>query len=143
MRGIYIVEDNLARQLDVVEEITEQSNYAQDYQEYTVQYPLNEPQTQELTVPKGLSKLEKVVMAILGLVLFSLLLMNVHTNLKLSTSSRKVQDLSSQIQTIESEIENLDQHVHELSRYDRIHDIAEKYGLKLHEENIRNISPGE
>ena len=143
MRGIYIVEDNLARQLDVVEEITEQSNYAQDYQDYTVQYPLNEPQTQELTVPKGLSKLEKVVMALLGLVLFSLLLMNVHTNLKLSTSSRKVQDLSSQIQTIESEIENLDQHIHELSRYDRIHEIAEKYGLELHEENIRNISPGE
>lgn len=143
MRGIYLVEDNLARQLEVVEEIREQSNYAQDYQEHTVQYPLNEPQTQELTVPKGLSKIEKIVMMVLGFVLFGLLLMNVHTNLKLSTSSRKVQDLSSEIQTIESEIENLDQHIHELSRYDRIHEIAEKYGLELHEENIRNISPGE
>lgn len=137
------MEDNLARKLEVVEELTEQSNYAQDYQDYTVQYPLNEPKTQELTVPKGLSKIEKLVMAILGIILFGLLLMNVHTNLKLSTSSRKVQDLSSQIQTAENEIENLDQHIHELLRYDRIHEIAEKYGLELHEENIRNISPGE
>ena len=37
--------------------------------------------------------------------------------------------------------ENLEQHVQELSRYDRIHEIAEEYGLELHEKNIRNLSP--
>lgn len=134
-----VVESNLARKLEV-EELSEQSSYEQNY---TIPTPLSEPRTQEITVPKGISSLEKKVIAVLGLILFSILLLNVHSDLKLSTSSRKVQDLNREIQTTEVEIENLDQHVHELSRYDRIHGIAEKYGLELHEENIRNLSPVE
>lgn len=129
--------NNLARELEL-EEIVEQSNYAQDY---VVQIPIRDPYTEELPVSKGISGLERIVMGLFSVILFGLLLLNVHSDLKLSTSSRKVQDLNSQIETTEIEIQNLEQHVHELSRYDRVHKIAEQYGLELHEENIRNLSP--
>lgn len=129
--------DNLARKLEA-EEILEQSNYAQDY---IAQPPIREPYTEKLAVSKGVSSLEMIIMSLFVVILFGLLLLNVHSDLKLSTSSREVQDLNSQIETTEIEIENLEQHVHELSRYDRVHKIAEQYELELHEENIRNLSP--
>lgn len=131
------MKSNLAHKLET-EEFLEQPRHEQDYIE---QAPLGEPEIKELSVPKGISNLEIRLMSVIGLILFSLLLLNVYSNLGLSMTSRKAQDLNNQIQTTEVEIENLEQHVHELSRYDRIHGIAEEYGLELHEENIRNLSP--
>lgn len=122
------------------EELLEHSNYAQDYIE---QAPLTTPELQQLPVPTGISRLEIGLIAIIGLIVFSLLLLNVSSDYGLSTTSREVQDLNNQLQTTKIEIENLEQHVHELSRYDRVYEIANKYGLELHEENIRNLSPGE
>lgn len=130
------MKSNLAHNLDV-EELHGHSAYAQDY---TEQAPLVEPIVQELSVPTGISRLEIILLSAIGLILFVLLLLNVYSDLGLSTASRKVQDVSSQVQTMQFEIENLEQHVHELSRYDRVNEIAEKYGLELHEENIRNLS---
>lgn len=131
------MKSNLAQKIEA-EEFLEQPRHEPDYIE---QIPLVEPQIKELPVPKGISKLEIKLMLVIGLVLFGLLLLNVYSDLGLSMTSRKTQDLNNQIQTTEVEVENLEQHVHELSRYDRINDIAEKYGLKLHDKNIRNLSP--
>lgn len=128
---------NLAEEIET-KTIKEQSNPVLDHNQTA---PLKEISTDELTVPKGLTKLEIRVMSLIALVLFGLLLLNVQTDLKLATSSRNVQDLNSKIETTETEIDNLDQHVNELSRYDRIHEIANKYDLKLYEENILNLSP--
>lgn len=133
------MKSNLAHKLDA-EELLKESNYAQDYIE---QAPLAAPELQEIPVPTGISSLEIVLSAVIGLIIFGLLLLNVSSDYGLSTTSRKVQDLNNQIQTTKIEIENLEQHVHELSRYDRVYEIANKYGLELHEENIRNLSPGE
>lgn len=139
MRGIYKVKSNLAHKLEAAE-LLEHSNNAPDYIE---QAPLVTPGLQELPVPTGISRLEIVLIAVVALIIFSLLLLNVSSDYGLSTTSREVQDLNNQIQTTKIEIENLEQHVHELSRYERIYEIANKYGLELHEENIRNLSPGE
>lgn len=128
---------NLAEEIEK-EEIIEQSNHALDHSEHT---PLRESHLEELSVPKGLGRLEIRLMTLIGFVLFGLLLLNVHTDLQLAMSSRNVQDLNNQIEVISVENENLSQHIQELSRYDRIHEIAQKHGLKLHEENIRNLSP--
>ncbi len=136
-RGIRIVESNLAKKLET-EEFLEQSYYAE---KQSLETPLSEPKIEPLAVSKGLTSLEIKFGLLFTVVLFAVLLLNVHSDLKLSTSSRHVQDLNSQIQTTEVEIENLEQHVQELSRYDRVHKIAEDYGLELHEKNIRNLSP--
>ena len=76
-------------------------------------------------------------------IVFALVLFNVYSDLQLTTVSRDVQDVNEQIQQTEVEIENLKQHTQELTRYDRINEIAKKYGLELHEENIRNLVPKE
>lgn len=133
------MKSNLAQKIEA-EEILIESNYAQEQIEPA---PVITPGLQELPVPTGISSLEIVLITIIGLIIFGLLLLNVSSNYSLSTTSREVQDLNNQIQTTTIEIENLEQHVHELSRYDRIYEIANKYGLELHEENIRNLSPGE
>lgn len=133
------MKNNLAQEIEA-EELLIESNYAQEQIEPA---PVITPGLQELPVPTGISSLEIVLITIIGLIIFGLLLLNVSSNYSLSTTSREVQDLNNQIQTTTIEIENLEQHVHELSRYDRIYEIANKYGLELHEENIRNLSPGE
>lgn len=139
MRGINKVKSNLAHKLEA-EELLEHSNYAQKQIE---QAPLATPELQELSIPTGISRLEIFLSSVIGLIVFGLLLLNVSSDYNLSTTSREVQDLNNQIQATKVEIENLEQHVHELSRYDRVYEIANKYGLELHEENIRNLSPGE
>lgn len=133
---MHVMESNLARELET-EKLLEESQYAQEHVE---QVPVHEPELEELAVPTGISRFEKTLILGISIILFGLLLLNVSSNLDLTTTSREVEDLGSQIQTTENEVENLEQHIHELSRYDRVHEIAEKYGLELHEENIHNLS---
>lgn len=128
---------NLAEEIET-RTIKEQSSPVLDQNQTA---PLKEVSADELTVSKGLTKLEIKAMSLIALVLFGLLLLNVQTDLKLATSSRNVQDLNNKIETTETEIDNLNQHVNELSRYNRIYEIANEYDLKLYEENILNLSP--
>lgn len=133
------MEDNLARELEVdVDVVQNAQTLNQPYVEAT---PSIELIPQPESISKGLTRLEKTLISVIGAVVFCLLLFNVYSDLQLSTASRGVQDVNAQIQQTEIEVENLKQHVQELTRYDRINEIAEKYGLELHEENIRNLSP--
>jgi cell division protein FtsL len=139
------MEDNLARELELDIELEENSvTYEQPLEqpiEDTV--PLVEPIPQARPATKGLTKLEIGLMSLVSVIMFALVLFNVYSDLQLTNVSRDVQDVNTQIQQTEVEIENLKQHAHELSRYDRVNEIAEKYGLELHEENIRNLVPVE
>ncbi|HLR88915.1 MAG TPA: cell division protein FtsL [Atopostipes sp.] len=139
------MEDNLARELELDIELEENSvTYEQPLEqpiEDTV--PLVEPIPQARPATKGLTKLEIGLMSLVSVIVFALVLFNVYSDLQLTNVSRDVQDVNTQIQQTEVEIENLKQHAHELSRYDRVNEIAEKYGLELHEENIRNLVPVE
>lgn len=139
------MEDNLARELEVEEDaIAVEQSYAQPLEQpYQEAAPTIEPIPTTKPISKGLSKFEVTLISVIGLVVFALILLNVHTNLQLSTASRGLQDTNNQIAQTEVEIENLKQQSHELSRYDRINAIAEKYGLELHEDNIVNIAPQE
>lgn len=137
------MEDNLARELEI-EDTLAQNTYAQPIgqpQERTAPKVVPIPQAKPL--PKGLSKFEKGLVAVFGIILFTFILLNVHTNLALSNASRDLQDVNQNIAQTNIEIENLTQQVHELSRYDRIQAIAQKYGLELHNDNIVNIAPTE
>ena len=139
------MEDNLTRELELDIELEENSvTYEQPLEqpiEDTV--PLVEPIPQARPATKGLTKLEIGLMSLVSVIVFALVLFNVYSDLQLTNVSRDVQDVNTQIQQTEVEIENLKQHAHELSRYDRVNEIAEKYGLELHEENIRNLVPVE
>lgn len=141
------MEDNLARELEVdVEEqaVAWEQEYIQPIEKpYEETAPSIEPIPQAEPISKGLTKFEVFLISTIGLVLFGLILLNIHSDLEMSAASRNVQDVNQQIAQTEIEIENLQQQSHELSRYDRINEIAEKYGLELHEENIVNVAPQE
>lgn len=139
------MEDNLARELEVEEQsIAVEQPYVQPVERpYEETTPSVEPIPKAEPISKGLSKFEVVLISLISFVVFGLILLNVHSNLQLTSASRELQDVDSQITQTENEIENLEQQSHELSRYDRINEIAEKYGLELHNENIVNIAPRE
>ena len=143
------MEDNLARELELDIELSGdsvayeqqiQQPYGEPAQEVA---PSIQPIPQAAPLTKGLTKLEIGLIAFMGAIVFALLLFNVYSDLQLTNVSRDVQDVNAQIQQTEVEIENLQQHAYELSRYDRINEIAEKYGLELHEDNIVNLVPVE
>lgn len=137
------MEDNLARELEL--DIEEQAVAV----EQPILRPSQEPRPNVQPIPqttpvsKGLSKFEIFLISAIGLIVFSLIIFNIHSSLELSNASRQVQDVNSAIVQAEIEIENLKQQSHELSQYDRINEIAQKHGLELHEENIINIAPQE
>ncbi|RFP39455.1 cell division protein FtsL, partial [Klebsiella oxytoca] len=85
------------------------------------------------------TRLEKLVMGVLGAGVFGLLIANISMNIHLSSTNRELQDMNNQIAETEVVNENLQQNVQELSRYDRVYEIARQNGLELNEENIRNV----
>jgi len=143
------MEDNLARELELDIELEADSVTYEQQIEQPLEQPIGEtipsvePIPQARPTTKGLTRLEVLLISLITSIVFALVLFNVYSDLQLTTVSRNVQDVNTQIQQTEVEIENLKQHAHELSRYDRINEIAEKYGLELHEENIKNLVPVE
>lgn len=141
------MEDNLARELEIdfdQQSVAIEQPYNQPLgRPYQETVPNVEPIPQAKPVSKGLTKFEMSLMSVIGIVFFAMILMNVHSDLQLSSASRELQDVNGQIAQTQIEIENLKQQSHELSRYDRVTEIAAKYGLELHDENIVNIAPQE
>lgn len=81
-----------------------------------------------------------------SLILFSAFLFVIGALVFLVTSRNGMTQVSNELQNIEGEISelsvtksNLTQEVQELSRYDRVMDVAESRGLQMNEENIRNV----
>lgn len=143
--GHLIMEDNLARELELDEQAVDWNQaYAQPVQQpYEQTAPTIEPIPQAAPLTKGLTKFELFLITSFAIIIFGMILLNVQSSLELSTASRNVQDVNAQITQANIEIENLQQQSHELTRYDRIQAIANKYGLELHEDNIINIVPQE
>lgn len=141
------MEDNLARELDIEldgNSVAYEQQIQQPYEQPAEEVaPSIQPIPQVKPLTKGLTKLEIGLIAFIGAIVFALVLFNVNSDLELSNVSRNVQDVNAQIEQTEVEIENLQQHAYELSRYDRINEIAQKYGLELHEDNIANLVPVE
>lgn len=139
------MEDNLARELELDEQtIAWEEAYAQPVEKpYEEVAPSIETIPQAVPASKGLTNLERFLIASFGMIIFALALFNISSSLELSTASRSVQDVNAEITQANIEIENLKQQSHELARYDRIQEIAEKYGLELHADNIINIAPQE
>lgn len=138
------MEDNLARKIELEEDVMWEEAYTQPItQPYEEVTPSIQSIPQAEPVAKGLTKFELFLIGTFAMIIFTLTLFNISSSLELSTASRGVQDVNAEIAQTKIEIENLTQQTHELSRYDRIQEIAEKYGLDLHKDNIINIAPQE
>ena len=133
------MEDNLAHELE-----------DNELQSTSINYPIEHPNEvekkvnqipQDIPISKGLTGFEKAISLVICTIVFTLVLLNISADFQLTKVNKDIQDVTTQIEQTEVEIENLKQHSHELSRYDRIYEIAEKHGLELHEENIKNIKP--
>ena len=107
-----------------------------------VQQPESQPGTLHTrkTVKRGITRLEVWVVSFFGIILFGLLVANISMAMILSTTNRSAQDLQQQSADIQVVNANMEQNIQELSQYDRVFQIAEENGLKMNEEQIRNVS---
>lgn len=114
--------------------------------EYFSQHQLKKQQNQYESMPaakqkKKITSIEVLVISvfvalIVGAIVTMLTIGNINASL-----NREIQNVNRQSQETEIVNENLQQNVQELSRYDRVYEIARKNGLELNEENIRNVAP--
>lgn len=126
-----VMNDNLARQLNAQPQAIPQRQPSPETK------PIHKPSPKR----QGLTRLEVGIVTFFGMVLFVLLVINIAVAMQVSTINREVQDISRESAATQIVNENLEQNVQELSRYDRVYQIAEEYGLKMNEENIRNVLP--
>lgn len=85
-------------------------------------------------------KLEKFAISITLFSALVVLLLSLATQVTLSNQNRALQDLQNDSVAIGLENQNLEQEVQELSRYDRIIEIAKELGLEMNEANVRNVT---
>lgn len=90
---------------------------------------------------KPFSQMEIVLIAGIALALFSMLMFNIYASMSASTMNRRVQDVEQKIAETKTSIDNLTQHKYELTQRERLQEVADKYGLKLKDENIIHLKP--
>ena len=83
---------------------------------------------------------EIVTLAVIGFAALILVFTSLITQVTISNQNRQLQDLQNNNVTVSIENNNLNQEVQELSRYNRIMEIAESMGLKMNETNVRNVT---
>lgn len=120
-----------------------ESTYNQTLPNYSPQ-PSQEPKSPEIVRPSKktstFTKKEIMTMTVIGITAIILLFSSLITQVTLSNQNRSYQDLQQTNVMITTENNNLSQEVQELSRYNRVMEIAEKLGLKMNETNIRNVN---
>ncbi len=85
-------------------------------------------------------KVEKFAITIILLSALVVLMLSLASQVTLSNQNRALQDLQNDSVAIGLENQNLEQEVQELSRYDRIIEIAKELGLEMNEANVRNVT---
>lgn len=123
------LESNLARDFEV--EIPFQPQTAPTPKKGKVHTPL----TKRIGITKG----EKLLISSVLIVLFALIAVSISLEITIASTNRTLQDTTTSIAESTTVNENLEQEVQELSRYDRVYEIANKFGLDMNEENVRNV----
>ena len=72
-------------------------------------------------------------------VLAALAVITIVASMIVANKNRQLQDIESQTTLIQRENNTLLQATQELSQYDRVNRIANEQGLKMNEENVRNV----
>lgn len=96
---------------------------------------------QEVTsIPEEKQKANLMQVIILsGVVLAFLATMTIVASMIVANKNRQLQDIESQTTLIQRENNTLLQSTQELSQYDRVNRIANEQGLKMNEDNVRNV----
>ena len=79
------------------------------------------------------------LLAVSGFVIAALAVMTIVASMIVANKNRQLQDIESQTTLIQRENNTLLQATQELSQYDRVNRIANEQGLKMNEENVRNV----
>lgn len=122
-------------------------NLARNLTAQAIPRPIQQPESQpsglhtKKIVKRGITRFEVWAISFFGILLFGLLVANITMAMQLSTTNRMTQDLEQQSTDIVIVNENLEQKIQELSRYDRVYEIAKDNGLEMNEEQIRNVFP--
>lgn len=85
------------------------------------------------------SLMQKMLMTVAFLFMISGLLGVTIMRANVNAASQQLQEVQQNAEDLGVQKENLTQEVHELSNYSRVVEIAEKQGLNMNEENIRNV----
>lgn len=106
-----------------------------------IEPPIKEqPSYQNQSRRAAWSASDKLLVAFFTLSFSILSIFYISSGIEVSQLDRSVQEINQAIQQTEVENNNYEQNVQELSQYDRIYEIAEKNGLKLNEQNVRNVA---
>lgn len=110
----------------------------------------NPNKTRELALPKRQEKVqaedvpwtgsEKFLAGILVVMFFAFSILSVSHANQMNNLNREVQDVNAAAQETQLKNENLEQNVQELSKYERVNEVAQDHDLKRVEENVRNIT---
>ncbi|MFC6259765.1 cell division protein FtsL [Levilactobacillus fujinensis] len=98
--------------------------------------PQRNPQSQKLPV----SKFEKCLMTVCGLILATLMVFVVSSKIAMSNSQHELQSVNSRVTTIQNGNTNAQQEINELQSRTRLDRIAKKQGLTLQNDRIRNVN---
>ena len=79
------------------------------------------------------------VLILSGVVLAFLATMTIVASMIVANKNRQLQDIESQTTLIQRENNTLLQSTQELYQYDRVNRIANEQGLKMNEDNVRNV----
>ena len=104
------------------------------------QTPLVRKGKEVTSIPEEKQKANLMQVLILsGVVLAFLATMTIVASMIVANKNRQLQDIESQTTLIQRENNTLLQSTQELSQYDRVNRIANEQGLKMNEDNVRNV----
>lgn len=104
------------------------------------QKPLVRGDREVTSIPQEKQKADLLrLLAISGFVLAALAVITIVASMIVANKNRQLQDIESQTTLIQRENNTLLQATQELSQYDRVNRIANEQGLKMNEENVRNV----
>ncbi|PWG00633.1 cell division protein FtsL [Levilactobacillus bambusae] len=97
---------------------------------------------QSLTKPEKLpvSKFEKCLMVVCGLVLTVLMISIVSAKIAMSGAQRNLQGMAQEVTTLQGKNSNARQQISELQSKSRLDTVAKQEGLSLSNEKIRNVN---
>lgn len=123
-----VMNNNLARELEI------------DVPLRSPEVPKESPVHMPAPRKAGITGIEKFILVSISIVAFALMTFYISQEITISTMNRAIQDKTTAISNEKNVNENLSQEIQELSRYDRVYEVAKKAGLKMNEANVRNVS---
>ena len=104
------------------------------------QKPLVRGGREVTSIPQERQKADLLrLLAVSGFVIAALAVITIVASMIVANKNRQLQDIESQTTLIQRENNTLLQATQELSQYDRVNRIANEQGLKMNEENVRNV----